>query len=1137
MLVARPDPALADPYPHLSIDGCATAWMPLPAGPGPIERPLSLCLGPLTPTTAGTICQDGNGDELCAITAGFHSAPGGVTVLDFLPHPSLIGASDPALDLLFRVTASDVRFNLLRPNGLASAVIPLGTVVVAPSSAGLLVTAESSRWVDASLDERPLPEPSGALALLAPLALLVLFARRGEAAPNVATCASAGRTDARATVAPFAMLLLAPPLFPLLFGSTPAASQVFDDRDAFLSELGPGARHVDFEWLPLSVEGTAQVAALHNGDRQRQARFTALALASDVPLIGGFGLSGTFLAYATGTSAGTVVSPASTNSADDDFVVEFDVPVVAAGIRIANDTDGAGFVRFLDGEDREIRSLPLPGGSGSPTPDAGFFGYAVRPGERSIQKIVVEEDDSGGPSDDLVFDDVVYAFADEPDADLVVAFQPQIVAGNPPLDARDATRALDAADGRGVSLGTGGSLVVRFADNALAGSGTPAPDLRIVELTSPFDESSLVEISPDGQAWTLLDKVSGPTGDIDLDAHGFGPNHVIAFVRVTDDAADTPVGDPSAGADIDAIVALTSVPAPADQDFDGVPDAVDVCPAVFNPGQADGDQDGVGDVCDNCSDRANAGQDDVNQNGRGDACDDPRVWLRQLPADPQTGETLADVFLDCGGESINRVNFGVVAPPGVDLAQASFAGCGAPRPGVGPPGLPTGSGCEPTALLGQNVDADASGVVGPSRSLPNGMRLDTAYVLLGGNGPNGELCTPFKEGVFLGRFTTGPVDPPGGVALLGRSILTHEGLSVVNLPRALTTPGQAVPCMLMSTTGFSQIVVFATPAAGETSDTVDRWQICFDFDPNLGHVAEDMNRVTFGIGGPPGVSPSELSLAGCAASGATLGVPNLCSADPAAIDPTGVVSEGNSLSYGPFGSRDASALAAVGLETDTLYVALEGSYGGGGPLLPRLNRPLVGPWCVATIEVPPSMAGLDPTFRLDGLDALPFKDADPVPLRVTDGNPLGVLTLNVAAQYNTGVDRDGDFMLDDYDNCKYAYNPGQENQGDFGTIYTPGSGSFDLDGDACECGDTNATGGVLQSLSEEPSGSATASDVDRIRAYLIGATDDPAIRDLCSADADPHCDTADLVRLKKAFSASGLFTPGFCYSALPDEAD
>jgi murein DD-endopeptidase MepM/ murein hydrolase activator NlpD len=43
---------------------------------------------------------------------------------------------------------------------------------------------------------------------------------------------------------------------------------------------------------------------------------------------------------------------------------------------------------------------------------------------------------------------------------------------------------------------------------------------------------------------------------------------------------------------------LTCPPTTPDSDGDGVPDASDNCPSVFNPTQADSDQDGAGDACD-----------------------------------------------------------------------------------------------------------------------------------------------------------------------------------------------------------------------------------------------------------------------------------------------------------------------------------------------------------------------------------------------------------------------------------------------------------------------------------------------------------------------------------------------------------
>ena len=67
-----------------------------------------------------------------------------------------------------------------------------------------------------------------------------------------------------------------------------------------------------------------------------------------------------------------------------------------------------------------------------------------------------------------------------------------------------------------------------------------------------------------------------------------------------------------------------------DGDTDGVPDAIDNCPLVANPGQEDVDGDGIGDACDNCTLVANGSnfpagdpriQRDTDGDGFGNICD------------------------------------------------------------------------------------------------------------------------------------------------------------------------------------------------------------------------------------------------------------------------------------------------------------------------------------------------------------------------------------------------------------------------------------------------------------------------------------------------------------------------------------
>ncbi len=168
-------------------------------------------------------------------------------------------------------------------------------------------------------------------------------------------------------------------------------------------------------------------------------------------------------------------------------------------------------------------------------------------------------------------------------ADQVVSFDPVIDMTNgwpsdPHLNPQKALGVPDYADMTGtlscadqasctwVSLGGGGKITLRFTDNVLTGSGNSDLDLWIFEVGSDH-EATAVEISQDGMTWHSVGQIAGSTSGIDIDAFGFGTGDEFSYVRLMDVAGDA--GDTGffAGADIDAVGAIstravTQVPEP-----------------------------------------------------------------------------------------------------------------------------------------------------------------------------------------------------------------------------------------------------------------------------------------------------------------------------------------------------------------------------------------------------------------------------------------------------------------------------------------------------------------------------------------------------------------------------------------------
>lgn len=83
-----------------------------------------------------------------------------------------------------------------------------------------------------------------------------------------------------------------------------------------------------------------------------------------------------------------------------------------------------------------------------------------------------------------------------------------------------------------------------------------------------------------------------------------------------------------------------------DGDGDGIPDSVDNCPSVHNPGQEDSDDDEIGDACDNCPGTANADQADGDGDEIGDVCDNCPDDANADQADGD-GDEIGDVCDNC----------------------------------------------------------------------------------------------------------------------------------------------------------------------------------------------------------------------------------------------------------------------------------------------------------------------------------------------------------------------------------------------------------------------------------------------------------------------------------------------------------
>lgn len=139
-------------------------------------------------------------------------------------------------------------------------------------------------------------------------------------------------------------------------------------------------------------------------------------------------------------------------------------------------------------------------------------------------------------------------------ADAVVSFE----MGNPSANGvfAEPEQALGTPDFQGhgnpgaTTLGCGGTLIVRFIDNALI--DIEGADLHVFEVGEAV-ESMQIAISRDGKEWIKLGEISGGKASVDIAAVA-DPGEAYYFVRLTDLQSDCSGQWP--GADVDAVAAM-----------------------------------------------------------------------------------------------------------------------------------------------------------------------------------------------------------------------------------------------------------------------------------------------------------------------------------------------------------------------------------------------------------------------------------------------------------------------------------------------------------------------------------------------------------------------------------------------------
>jgi len=158
--------------------------------------------------------------------------------------------------------------------------------------------------------------------------------------------------------------------------------------------------------------------------------------------------------------------------------------------------------------------------------------------------------------------ETVFLMGDISFADTVVLYDPgafgEGTGDEPDVRYQNAKSALGASDYDAekdtgyVSLGKGGTLVLRFIDNVLFDG--PGPDLHIFKTS---DDDVFVWISEDGTIFTSVGKTTKIQSSLDIRPY-IRPGMVYPYIKLRDDPYQGEQEGPSLGADIDAVGAINA---------------------------------------------------------------------------------------------------------------------------------------------------------------------------------------------------------------------------------------------------------------------------------------------------------------------------------------------------------------------------------------------------------------------------------------------------------------------------------------------------------------------------------------------------------------------------------------------------